>query len=145
MVKNKLSEKICADGFILDGYPRTIPQAEFLGLLHRIDRVMNFALSDEEIIKRISGRRTCRTCGSVYHVIYQKPKKENICDKCGSALVQRDDEKTEVVRKRLDVYKNQTEPLIKYYSRKKLLVNIDAYPEISEVSREVQRYSLARG
>lgn len=138
MVEKRLSEPDCEKGFILDGYPRTIPQAEFLDSVILLDRVINFELDESEIIKRISGRRTCKNCGSVYHILFSKPKKENHCDKCGSELVQRDDEKPEVVKKRLEVYRTQTEPLISYYKKKKLLANVDAYPDIPQVSKSVR-------
>jgi adenylate kinase len=134
MVKKRLLEKDCKKGFILDGYPRTIPQAEFLDSVLKIDKVINFELKDEEVVRRISGRRTCRNCASIYNIYSLKPKKENICDKCQGSLVQRDDEKPDVVKKRLVVYKDQTEPLIDYYRKKKLLVDVDAYPSIEDVN-----------
>ena len=139
IVKDRLLKDDCKKGFILDGYPRTIPQAEFLDSIAKIDRVLNFRLADDEIIKRISGRRTCKSCGTAYHIINLKPKREGICDKCNSPLVQRDDEKPEVVKERISVYKRQTEPLIDYYKKKKLLVEIDAYLGIEEVNRAVEK------
>jgi adenylate kinase len=135
MVKERLKKE---QGYILDGYPRTINQAEFLDSIQKIDKVINFELEDNEIIKRISGRRTCRSCGSVYHVEFSKPKVEGVCDKCDSEIVQREDEKPDVVKKRLDVYKSQTEPLIDYYNKKGILVDIDAYPTIEEISRTLE-------
>jgi adenylate kinase len=137
MVENRLKEKDCKKGFILDGYPRTIPQAEFLGRIAGIDHVINFSLDDKEIIKRISGRRTCKNCGTPYHIEYMKPKKDGICDKCSIPLVQRDDEKPESVKKRLEVYTKQTEPLIGYYREKGLLADVDAFPAIEAVTEKV--------
>ena len=139
MVEKRLKESDCKNGFILDGYPRTIPQAEFLDSIMKIDKVINFELSDEEVVKRISGRRTCSKCGTAYHLLYMKPKKNSICDKCNSPLVQREDEKPEVVKKRLEVYKKQTSPLIDYYKKKKLLVDVDAYPSIGEVTEKIMQ------
>lgn len=138
MVEKRLQEKDCEKGFILDGYPRTVPQAEFLGKISGIDKVINFVLGDEEIIRRISGRRTCPNCGAGYHTEFLRPKKEGMCDKCGAKLSQRDDEKPEVVRKRLEVYNTQTAPLIEYYKGKGTLMEIDALPSINEVAREVE-------
>lgn len=139
MVKKRLEKKDCSSGYILDGYPRTINQAKFLSTIQVIDNVINFVLSDNEIIKRITGRRTCVNCGAIYHLIYKKPQKDEICDMCSSVLVQREDEKPKVVKKRLEVYKNQTEPLVNYYSAKKILINIDASQSIEEVSSKVQK------
>jgi len=138
MVENRLNGNDCKRGFILDGYPRTIPQAEFLDSIMKIDKVINFELSDEEVVKRISGRRTCSKCGTAYHLLYMKPKKSGNCDKCNSPLVQREDEKPEVVKKRLEVYKKQTSPLIDYYKKKKLLVNISAFSTIEEITKKVE-------
>jgi adenylate kinase len=139
MVEKRLKENDCKKGFILDGYPRTLPQADFLGLIQKIDKVVNFELDDAEIIKRISGRRTCKNCGTAFHIVFIKPKKQNVCDKCGSELAQRDDEKPDVVKKRLEVYKKQTEPLIEYYRKKKILADVSAYPSIEEVSKDVEK------
>ncbi|MEM4397838.1 MAG: nucleoside monophosphate kinase, partial [Candidatus Woesearchaeota archaeon] len=104
-----------------------------------IDKIINFELDDEEIIKRISGRRTCPNCNSVYNIYSAKPKKENICDKCGSELKQRDDEKPGVVKKRLEVYRKETKPLIDYYKKKNkdLFYNISAYSKIEEVFKKL--------
>ena len=138
-VTNKIVENslMQTKGFILDGYPRTIPQAEFLNSIVKIDKVINFNLSDTEIIKRISGRRTCGNCGAVYHIDSSKPKKDGICDKCNGKLVQRNDEKPAIVKKRIEVYKQQTEPLIDYYKKKSLLVHIDAYPSIEKINQKL--------
>jgi len=135
MVAQRLMKMDCANGFILDGYPRTIAQAKFLDKIQTIDKVINFQLTDQEVVRRISGRRTCPNCGAVYHIIYKKPKKKNICDKCSSELVQRDDEKPKVVKKRLEVYKKETTPLIEYYTKKGILENISAKPSIKDVTK----------
>ncbi|MBN2422990.1 adenylate kinase [Candidatus Woesearchaeota archaeon] len=137
MVKNRLNKEDCSNGYILDGYPRTVNQADFLSVIQDIDKVINFTLSDEQIIKRISGRRTCKKCGAIFHIMWKKPKKQGICDNCGSQLVQRSDEMPETVKKRLDVYNQQTSPLINYYKKKDLLVNVDASPSIDEIFNNV--------
>ncbi|MCM2326143.1 MAG: adenylate kinase [Candidatus Woesearchaeota archaeon] len=139
MLKERISRQDCKIGYVLDGYPRTIAQADFLSKISKIDRVINFMLADEEIIKRISGRRTCKTCGTPYNIEFMRPKKTGICDKCLTPLVQRDDEKPEIVKKRLEVYEAQTAPLIEYYQKKKLLVDIDAFPKIEEVALAVEK------
>ena len=135
MVAQRLMKMDCANGFILDGYPRTIAQAKFLDKIQTIDKAINFQPTDQEVVRRISGRRTCPNCGAVYHIIYKKPKKKNICDKCSSELVQRDDEKPKVVKKRLEVYKKETTPLIEYYTKKGILENISAKPSIKDVTK----------
>jgi len=137
MVQDRLNKEDCTKGYILDGYPRTIPQAEFLDSIDKIDKVINFELDDKEVIKRISGRRTCTKCHAMYHIYFNKPKNDSICDKCGGQLVQRDDQKPAVVKNRLQVYKNQTQPLIDYYTKKGLLVNIDARPSIEIITNNV--------
>jgi adenylate kinase len=139
MVGQRLKQKDCERGFILDGYPRTIPQAKFLDSIQTIEKVINFGLSDDEIVKRISERRTCKYCDTVYHLTYKRPKQKGICDKCSGQLVQRDDEKPRVVKKRLEVYKKQTEPLIDYYKNKGMLINVDATPSIEKVHKKVEQ------
>lgn len=131
MLKNRIEKEDCKKGFILDGYPRTIAQANFLKSISKIDKIINFELDDNEIIKRISGRRTCQNCNSVYNIYSAKPKKDNICDKCGNELKQRDDEKPDVVKKRLEVYREQTKPLLEYY--KKEIINLSAYDNIEKI------------
>lgn len=129
LIRNRLTEPDCETGYLLDGYPRTIPQADALtGILNEIskplDAVINMEVSDEELVKRLSGRRSC-TCGESYHVMFNPPKKEGICNECGSELYQRDDDKEEVIRQRLAVYNDKTKPLIDYYDNAGLLVNVD--------------------
>ena len=143
MVVNKIVEKAlkqesCKNGFILDGYPRTIDQAEFLNnvlwkLKKKIDFILNLEASEELIVKRLSARRSCSKCGSVYNLITMKPKKKDTCDKCGSALIQRKDDEPDTVRKRIHVYQNETSPLIDYYKKKKMLTDIDASKKPKEI------------
>lgn len=127
LIKEKLQE-YADKNIIFDGFPRTIPQAESLdNLLSRlnknVDAVILFKIEDEEIVKRLTGRRVCPSCGAVYHMIYNPPKIDEICDRCGARLTQRDDDKEEVIRKRLEVYHQQTKPLTEYYKSK--IVEID--------------------
>lgn len=139
MVEQRLMKMDCANGFILDGYPRTINQAKFLDNIETIDKVINFVLTDDEVIRRISGRRTCENCGAIYHIDFLKPKKKAVCDKCAIKLTQREDDKPKAVKKRLQVYKKQTEPLIEYYTKKGILVNVDSSPTIKEISHKVEK------
>ncbi len=127
LIKEKLQE-YADKNIIFDGFPRTIPQAESLdNLLSRlnknVDAVILFKIEDEEIVKRLTGRRVCPSCGAVYHMVYNPPKIDEICDRCGARLTQRDDDKEEVIRKRLEVYHQQTKPLTEYYKSK--IVEID--------------------
>jgi len=126
MVKERLAEDDAKKGFILDGFPRTIVQAEALKNMTSLDAVVNFELGREQIIKRLSGRRMCKSSGRIYHLVYDPPKKEGVDDVTGEPLIQRDDDKPEAITHRLDVYLKQTEPLIAYYKKAGLLVDIDA-------------------
>ncbi len=133
-----------AGGVIFDGFPRTIPQAQALDeLLERkrmaVDGVILFELDDEEIVRRLTGRRTCPSCGAVYNLVYNPPKKDEICDRCGTKLTQRDDDREEVVRKRLQVYRDQTAPLIDYYAEKNKLIRLDAGRPIEEIYGDLLR------
>jgi adenylate kinase len=121
MLKKRLQEEDCKNGFILDGFPRTINQAELLGEITDIHHFLNLEISREMIIERISSRRTCKGCGTIFNVKSMPPKVEGKCDHCSSDLVQRDDEKQEVITQRLEVYENQTKPLIQFYSELGLL------------------------
>lgn len=124
ILAERLGKPDCAKGFILDGFPRTINQAEALERITEIDLVINLNVPDEIIITRLSNRLICSKCGAIYNLLTLKPKKEGICDKCGGKLYQREDDKPEVIKERLDVYRRQTEPLIGYYSKKGLLRNV---------------------
>ncbi len=142
IVRERIVQDDRKKGFILDGFPRTVVQAEALDRMLEelglsIDYVINIDVPEEEIVKRLTGRRTCRNCQAMYHVIFNPPKKDNVCDKCGGELYQRDDDKEETIRARLEVYKRQTAPLIDYYSRKGKLVNIDGTKGIDEIFEEI--------
>jgi adenylate kinase len=139
MVRERLSERDVEGGFLLDGFPRTLGQAEALGDLLRelgqpLDAVLELQLDDDEVVLRLSGRRTCRKCGYVWHVDFDAPTLPGICDNCGSQLFQRDDDKPETILRRLEVYVEQTEPLTGYYSSLELLVAISASGEVDEVT-----------
>lgn len=138
MVRAKLSEPSCGGGFILDGFPRTVPQAEELnGILAEkgvaLDRAINFRVSRQDIVKRLSGRRSCPKCQSVFHVDFAAPKVNGICDRCGEALVQRSDDKPETIEARLKVYDEQTAPLIAYYQQKHALTDLDGAGDMGDV------------
>lgn len=142
IVKERLAMDDCRKGFILDGFPRTIPQAEALDytlpeLGMKLDRVVNLAVPDEKLVLRLTGRRVCRSCGANYHVIFNPPKKEGICDNCGGELYQRDDDREETVRNRLKVYYNQTQPLIDYYARRGIIVDVNGDQEMQQVLSDV--------
>ena len=129
-------------GVIFDGFPRTIAQAEALDeMLNRkglkLDAVILFDVPDEVVVERLSGRRVCPGCGAVYHMKFNPPKKDEICDRCGTELIQREDDREEVVRNRLEVYRKQTAPLVEYYKRKGILIRLDASGDIEEVYQEL--------
>lgn len=138
LVMDRIQQDDCKNGFVLDGFPRTIPQAEALTVaLEKINQTMDFAIDievpDENIINRMGGRRACTGCGATYHIINIPPKKEGICDRCGETLVLRDDDKPETVKKRLEVYHDQTQPLIDYYKGQNILHEVDGTMEMSDV------------
>ena len=139
IVAQRLSQPDCAKGFILDGVPRTLPQAAALDE-HGVtfDKVLSIEISDEEIEQRMSGRRVCSQCGAPYHVAAKPPRQEGVCDSCGGALVQRDDDKAETVRKRLAVYHAETEPLTDYYQQKGILVPVDNQPTIEATTQAIE-------
>jgi adenylate kinase len=133
LVKERLAQADTQKGYILDGFPRTIPQAEALAQFSQVDKVINFDIPDHVILERLSGRRVCRACGVNHHVVFSKPKQEGICDNCGGELYIRDDDRAEAIQKRLEVYREQTEPLIAFYRAKGVLVDVDASPAVIEV------------
>lgn len=143
MVKERLSQGDCQEkGFLLDGFPRTLPQAVALdevieALKINLDGVVNIDVPRERLMARLTGRRICRHCGSSYHILFNPPQQEGKCDNCGGELYQRSDDNEEAVSNRLDVYENQTRPLIEYYIQKKLLKNINGDQEINKVLTEV--------
>ncbi|MFC3040902.1 adenylate kinase [Virgibacillus xinjiangensis] len=143
IVKERLSKDDCKNGFLLDGFPRTIAQAESLQNLMQdmgssIDYVLHVDVPEEKLVERLTGRRVCPTCGATYHVQYNPPKEEGICDKDGSALIQRDDDKPETVKNRLAVNIEQAQPLLNFYQDLGYLVTVDGDREIDEVFRDIQ-------
>lgn len=142
MVEERLKEPDCALGVILDGFPRTIEQARALeGILaergKRVDRVLLIRVSEDTLIERLSGRRTCRRCQANYHILFNPPQKEGVCDRCGGDLYQRSDDEEETVRRRFRVYVEETAPLIDYYRRQGLLMEIDGEQEIEGVQGRI--------
>lgn len=136
IIKERLSQDDCKGGFILDGFPRTIPQAEALDTMGiEIDKVLSIEVSDENIIRRMSGRRVCPDCGASYHIEYKKPAKEGICNACGASLIIRKDDKPETVLDRLNVYHEQTEPLKEFYCGKGKLVTVEGQEELKDTTR----------
>jgi adenylate kinase len=167
LIENRLKESDCSDGFILDGYPRNLVQARSLNDISEIDRVVEISLSDEEAVRRLSGRVSCSKCGAIFNVVTNPSVKEGVCDDCGSELFQRDDDKPEAIMKRLEVYKNETEPVIGFYEgdgvegdgvgsggddkaessnedsesrppAREMVLRINGEQSISEISREIE-------
>ncbi|MBS4030415.1 MAG: adenylate kinase [Clostridiales bacterium] len=142
IVKERLMQPDCQDGYLLDGFPRTVTQAEALSaalgeLNTPLTGVVNVDVNQDELLDRLTGRRVCKSCGSTYHVKFNASKVRNVCDKCGGELYQRVDDTVETVKQRLEVYRNQTEPLIAYYENKGLLFTVDGSKDIDEVFKEV--------
>ena len=138
LVVDRLGQEDCANGCVLDGFPRTIPQAEALDAAltkvgQAVDYAINVEVPDENIVNRMSGRRACENCGATYHIVYAPTKVENVCDTCQGDLILRDDDKPETVQKRLNVYHEQTQPLIDYYTKKNILVEVDGTVDIDDV------------
>jgi adenylate kinase len=139
MISERVSKPDCKNGYLLDGFPRTMGQAKELEKMADIDLVLNIVVDFEALVERAVGRRICPKDNSVYHVKFNPPKKAGACDKCGSALIQRDDDKEETVRRRLGVYKEQTAPLVEYYKKNGKLVDIDGSAGIEGVFDQMVR------
>lgn len=142
IIEERLKQDDCKKGFILDGFPRTVAQAEALDKMLKdlnmpLDKVLALIVPDEELLKRLTGRRTCKACGQMYHVIFDPPKKEGICDKCGGELYQRADDNEETIKNRLSVYHSQTAPLLEYYKKQGLLREIDGTATPEEIFKKI--------
>ncbi len=142
IVKDRIKEEDCKNGFLLDGFPRTVVQANALGKMLedlgiKLDSVINVEVPYKDLIGRLTGRRICRSCGATYHMIFNPPKGEGVCDKCGGELYQRDDDTEETAKNRLLVYEKQTAPLLEYYNNTGLLVNINGNQLMEEVLAEI--------
>ncbi len=138
IIRDRLQESDCAKGYILDGFPRTVPQADALKsalgeMGQSIDRVVSIVVAIDELIQRLTGRRTCRECGAGFHILYKKPKAEGVCDQCGGPLIQRDDDQEATIKNRLAVYNQQTEPLIAYYRKDGALQEVEGTGSIDEI------------
>jgi adenylate kinase len=139
MVRDRLAEEDAQEGFLLDGFPRNVPQAETLKKIlsemdRKLDLVLELVVDDDEVVRRLSGRRTCRKCGRIWHVAFDPPTKEGVCDVCGGELFQRDDDREETIRHRLEVYQEQTAPLASFYADEGILVGLDATGPVEEVT-----------
>jgi adenylate kinase len=140
MVRDRLAEEDAQEGFLLDGFPRNVPQAEILKKMLNefgtgLDIVLELVVDEDEVVRRLAGRRTCRSCGKVWHVLFDPPAVEGVCDACGGELFQRDDDREETIRHRLEVYQQQTAPLIRYYADEGSLVGVDATGPVEEVTQ----------
>ena len=142
LVVDRVQQEDCANGYVLDGFPRTIPQAEALdnalsALGQKMDYAINVEVPDENIVNRMGGRRACVGCGATYHLVYAPTKVENVCDNCQGELILREDDKPETVQKRLNVYHEQTQPLIDYYTAKEIMVEVDGTVDINDVFQAI--------
>ena len=139
MVRDRLAEDDTQEGFLLDGFPRNVPQAETLKKMlsewdARLGVVLELVVDEDEVVRRLSGRRTCRRCERVWHVLYDPPARNGICDDCGAELFQRDDDSEETIRHRIEVYAEQTSPLISFYADENILIGIDATGPVEEIT-----------
>ena len=139
LVKERLAQADAQKGYILDGFPRTIPQAQALAQFSVVEKVINFDIPDAGVLERLGGRRVCRKCGFNFHIVFNKPTTEGVCDHCGGEVYTRDDDRPEAVQKRLEVYRAQTAPLIDYYRQQGVLLDIDARPAVDEIVTEFKR------
>jgi len=139
LVKERLAQADVQKGYILDGFPRTIPQAQALAEFSTVEKVINFDLPDSAVLERLCGRRVCRKCGFNFHAIFNKPKVETVCDHCGGEVYIRDDDMPESIQKRLEVYRAQTAPLIDFYREKGILVDLSAKGMVDEIVVEFKR------
>jgi adenylate kinase len=137
IVKGRLQEDDCKEGYLLDGFPRTLPQAQALDEFEKLNVVLNFIASEDTIIQRLSGRRICKKCGAIFHMTNKQPKEEGICDNCGDTLFHRPDDQPEAIKDRLRIYQEQTQPLIEYYKEKGILKEVDASPDFSTHGEEI--------
>ena len=142
LIMDRFKQDDCKNGYVLDGFPRTIPQAEALDTAlkakgEKVDFAIDVDVPDENIVKRMGGRRACVGCGATYHVVYSPTKVEGVCDKCGEELIVRDDDKPETVKKRLSVYHDQTQPLIDYYKNEGILAEVDGTKDMEEVFQDI--------
>ena len=138
IIKERLAQDDCNGGFILDGFPRTIPQAEALDNMNiAVDAALSIEVADREIVKRMSGRRVCEKCGASYHIEFKKPKAEGVCDACGGALIIRKDDEPDTVHDRLDIYHKQTEPLKNYYKETGKLITVQGQKGVEDTTRLV--------
>jgi adenylate kinase len=144
MVRDRLSEDDAQEGFLLDGFPRNVPQAQILNKMlaefgTALDVVLELVVDDEEVVRRLAGRRTCRSCGKVWHEVFDPPTREGVCDACGGELFQRDDDREETIRHRLEVYQEQTAPLISFYSDEGILRGVQATGPVEEITRRAMQ------
>ena len=142
MVKDRLGNSDVANGFLLDGFPRNTNQAEVLDVILKdkkmpLDAALELSIDNSEIIRRLSGRRTCRNCSATFHKDFEKPKVDGICDKCNGELYQREDDKEEVITRRLEIYAQQTEPIISYYKKAGILKKMSAVGDVAEITQKV--------